>query len=89
MTFRRGVSAGVAPAAGVELASSEALSAEDGRTVGSSPEEAGEARSLVSGVPWGLALSWARKCAGTLRTTVKEFLPRRLLGVPAGMVGVL
>lgn len=50
MAFRRGVSAGVAPVAGVELASSEPLSAEEGRTVGSSPEEAGEERSLVSGV---------------------------------------
>jgi hypothetical protein len=41
--FRRCASLGVAPVAGVELASaSEPLSADDGRTVGSSADEVGE-----------------------------------------------
>lgn len=57
--FRRGVSSGVAPVAGVELASaSEPLSAEDGRTGGSSADEAGEGCSvpLMSGVLFWLDL---------------------------------
>lgn len=46
--FRRGVSPGVAPVAGVEAASAlESLSAEEGRTAGASVEESGEERSLA------------------------------------------
>ena len=95
--FRRCASLAVAPVAGVELASaSEPLSAEDGRTVGSSADEAGEELSLdlVLGVLFwlllGLANCW-RASPDSLRTTIKElgeFLaPReRPFGVAAGMM---
>jgi len=77
--FRRGVSG--APVAGVEFAS-EPLSADDGRT-GSSEEEVGEDRLMSV---WVL-VNWARELDDSLRTTVKEeFFPRRLFGVPAGIV---
>lgn len=85
--FRRGVSPGVAPAAGVEAASaSEALSAEEGRTAGrSAADEAGEERSaaLISGgLFWlvldlllGLPPTMARRdSGGSFRTTIKESL---------------
>jgi hypothetical protein len=57
--FRRGVSPGVAPVAGVEVASaSEALSADDGRGTGTSEDEAGEECSgslILSSVGMGVA----------------------------------
>lgn len=98
--FRRGVSSAVAPVAGVEMASaSEPLSAEDGRTVGSSADEAGEELSLdlMLGVLFwllilGLANCW-RLSPDSLRITIKEleeFLAparERPFGVAAGMMG--
>lgn len=98
--FRRGVSPAVAPVAGVERASaSEPLSAEDGRTGGSSADEAGDELSLVLmlGVLFwlslilGLANCW-RVSPDSFRTTIKEldeFLAparERPFGVAAGMV---
>jgi hypothetical protein len=55
--FRRGVSPGVAPVAGVEVASaSDALSADEGRGTGTSEDEAGEECSLIlSSVGVGVA----------------------------------
>lgn len=53
--FRRGVSPGVTPVAGVESASgSEALSAEEGRGAGGSLDEAGEERSRFFSVVDGV-----------------------------------
>lgn len=70
--FRRGVSPGVAPLAGVEVASaSEALSAEDGRTTGTSVDEAGEERSA----PLSATASLGVLCSG-----VSEAISRRTLG---------
>jgi hypothetical protein len=53
--FRRGVSPGVAPVAGVEFASAfDSASAEDGRAAGASVEEAGEDCSVaLSGLDVG------------------------------------
>jgi hypothetical protein len=58
---------------GVEFASSEPLSADEGRTVGISVDEVGEGRSwpLVSGGFWFFSNRW-RALADSFSTTVKE-----------------
>ena len=99
--FRRGVSAGVAPAAGVEFASAlESLSAEEGRTAGTSLDEAGEKRStpLAGGDRCegfrsvALSMTDSSMSGDSFRVTTRElggFLEplERPLGVePAGMM---
>ena len=58
---------------GVEFASSEPLSADEGRTAGISVDEVGEGRSwlLMSGVLWFFSNRW-RALADSFSTTVKE-----------------
>lgn len=58
---------------GVEFASSEPLSADEGRTAGISVDEVGEGRSwpLMSGVFWFFSNRW-RALADSFSTTVKE-----------------
>lgn len=104
--FRRGVSPGVspgvAPAAGVEAASaSEALSADDGRGIGTSEDEAGEDCSILSSVGMGVAgfrsagsRKRCKRSGDSFSVSMREVAGlaealERPFGVPAGMMMVV